>query len=126
METRKYITESKVELFFEKQFNNPIISKDIEKVKVITVDNYIQLGQFIALRFLEWVALNPGGVVALPTGKTPEFFIKWMQYYLENWDKEMETGLLHQIGFNKELKPDFKSLHFVMIDEFFPDRKSVV
>lgn len=120
METKKYVTESKVEIFFEKQFSNPIISKFDEKIKVITVDNYIHLGQFIALRFLEWVALNPGGVVALPTGKTPEFFIKWMQYYLENWDEEIKTGLLHQIGINKELKPDFKSLYFVMIDEFFP------
>ena len=120
METKKYITESKVELFFEKQYNNPIISKNDEKVKVITVDNYIHLGQFIALRFLEWVALNPGGVVSLPTGKTPEFFIKWMQYYIENWDEEINNGLLHQIGLDKELKPDFKSLYFVMIDEFFP------
>lgn len=120
METKKYNTESKVELFFEKQFYNPVISKTDEKIKVIVVDNYIHLGQFIALRFLEWVALNPGGVVALPTGKTPEFFIKWMQYYLENWNEEIETGLLHQIGFDKKLKPDFKSLYFVMIDEFFP------
>ena len=120
METKKYNTESKVEAFFEKQFNNPVIAKTDEKIKVVTVDNYIHLGQFIALRFLEWVTLNPEGVVALPTGKTPEFFIKWMQYYLENWNEEIETGLLHQIGFDKKLKPDFKSLHFVMIDEFFP------
>ena len=120
MENRKYNVGSKVEAFFEKQFKNSKVNKTDEKIKTIEVDNYINLGQLTALRFLEWVALNPGGVVALPTGKTPEFFIKWMQYYLENWDAEINNGLLHKIGFDKELKPDFKSLYFVMIDEFFP------
>ncbi|HEY5590588.1 MAG TPA: hypothetical protein VIK55_06175 [Paludibacter sp.] len=120
MENRKYIIESKVETYFERKFNNSIVDKTVERIKVITVNNYIHLGQITALRFLEWVALNPGGVVALPTGKTPEFFIKWMQYYLENWDEEIKSGLLHKIGIDKTLKPDFKSLYFVMIDEFFP------
>ncbi len=82
--------------------------------------NYIMLGQAVALRFLEWVWLNPGGVVALPTGKTPEFFIKWVQFYLENWEKEAKTGLLAEAGFNAKQKPDLHSLVFVMLDEFFP------
>lgn len=116
----KYNTESKVEAYFETYFQNPSISKDHEKIKTIVVDNYINLGQITALRFLEWVSLNPGGVVALPTGKTPEFFIKWMQFYLENWEQEMQSGLLHKIGLDPALKPDFGSLYFVMIDEFFP------
>ncbi|MEI6752795.1 MAG: hypothetical protein WCK78_06480 [Paludibacter sp.] len=120
MEKISYNVSSKVEAYFEKQFSNSQIGKLDEKIKVIEVDNYINLGQITALRFLEWVSLNPGGVVALPTGKTPEFFIKWMQYYLENWDAEMKGGLLHKIGLDKDLKPDFKSLYFVMIDEFFP------
>ncbi len=120
MEEKVYTAKSKVELYFEKEFKNLDIQKDNERIKVITVDNYIYLGQITALRFLEWVALNPGGVVALPTGKTPEFFIKWMKHYLENWDQEMESGLLNKIGFDKNLKPDFNSLYFVMIDEFFP------
>ena len=111
---------SKVENYFEQYFQSPVIGNEYEKIKVITVDNYIHLGQMIALRFIEWVSLNPGGVVALPTGKTPEFFIKWTQYYLENWEKETNSGLMKEIGFDKNLKPDFKSLHFVMIDEFFP------
>jgi glucosamine-6-phosphate deaminase len=78
MKNRFYNTGSKVEVFFEKQFQNPTIQKEQEKVKVLAVDNYIHLGQITALRLLEWVSLNPDGVVALPTGKTPEFFIKWM------------------------------------------------
>jgi len=44
------------------------------------------LGKLTALRFLEWVKLNPGGVISLPTGRTPEYFIKWTGYYLENWN----------------------------------------
>jgi len=120
MDNRTYNTESKVETWFINRYHNPDISKTQEKVKVIAVDNYIHLGQMTALRFLEWVALNPGGVVALPTGKTPEFFIKWTKYYLENWDTEIKSGLLHDIGLDRKLKPDFKSLYFVMIDEFFP------
>ena len=120
MEKISYKVTSKVEAYFEKQFSNSQINKSEERIKVLEVNNYINLGQITALRFLEWVSLNPGGVVALPTGKTPEFFIKWMQYYLENWDAELKGGLLHKIGLDKNLKPDFKSLYFVMIDEFFP------
>src|ERR1035437_1326446 len=120
MENRKYNVGSKVEAFFEKQFKNSKVNKTDEKIKTIEVDNYINLGQLTALRFLEWVALNPGGVVALPTGKTPEFFIKWTKYYLENWDTELKSGILHEIGLDSSLRPDMKSLFFVMIDEFFP------
>jgi len=120
MEYLKYNSNSKVEPWFIKQYHNPDISKIHEKVKVIAIDNYIHLGQFTALRFLEWVSLNPGGVIALPTGKTPEFFIKWTKYYLENWDTEIKSGILHEIGLDSTLKPDMKSLRFVMIDEFFP------
>jgi glucosamine-6-phosphate deaminase len=56
----------------------------------------------------------------LPTGKTPEFFIKWVQYYLGNWKKEMDNGILAKIGLEKNLQPDLKSLHFFQLDEFFP------
>ena len=36
--------------------------------------------------FLEWVSENPKGVISLPTGKTPEYFIKFTRYLLENWN----------------------------------------
>jgi glucosamine-6-phosphate deaminase len=115
-----YNTASKVEKYFFAQDNYYELNKQLRKIPVITVDNYVELGQLTALRFLEWVCLNPGGVVALPTGKTPEFFIKWMQYYLDNWEKEMNNGILAKIGLDKKLKPDFKSLNFFQLDEFFP------
>ncbi|MFP4604038.1 MAG: hypothetical protein ACLFNJ_01520 [Bacteroidales bacterium] len=118
--TIKYNTKSKVEEYFSQKNH---LSKQNEKhwnIPVIMVDNYVELGQLTALRFLEWVALNPGGVVALPTGKTPEFFIKWMEYYLENWNKETNNGMLAEIGLDPLKKPDFRSLHFFQLDEFFP------
>lgn len=112
--------DSKVEAFF--------LEKDLEskrlwslaKLKPIIVDDYVVLGQLTALRFLEWVCENPGGVVALPTGKTPEFFIKWTHFYLENWAREMKNGMLNRIGFNPKLRPDIQSLTFFQLDEFFP------
>jgi glucosamine-6-phosphate deaminase len=115
-----YNVNSKVEAYFKSLNNDFEESSSLFKIPVIQVDNYVELGQLTSLRFLEWVSLNPGGVVALPTGRTPEFFIKWMQYYLENWDKEISHGILAKIGFDTKIKPDFKSLHFFQLDEFFP------
>ncbi|HEX3008943.1 MAG TPA: hypothetical protein VHO90_15170 [Bacteroidales bacterium] len=115
-----YNVSSKVEAYFKSLNNDFEESSSLFKIPVVQVDNYVELGQLTSLRFLEWVCLNPGGVVALPTGRTPEFFIKWMQYYLENWDKEIKSGLLAKIGFDPKVKPEFKSLHFFQLDEFFP------
>lgn len=113
----KYTTESKVEEYF--QSLDPTFTENLKqcKTQVLTVENYVVLGQLTALRFIEWVGNNPGGVVALPTGKTPEFFIKWMQYYLDNWEQESKTGIVGKLGLKK---PDFSSLHFFQLDEFFP------
>lgn len=116
----KYNTTSKVEPWFGKLHQDLDKSAEYRRIPLLLTDNYVELGQLTALRFLEWVCLNPGGVVALPTGRTPEFFIKWMQYYLTNWDREMKSGILARIGFDPSLKPDFGSLHFFQLDEFFP------
>lgn len=112
-----YNKVSKVEQYFQ-QFD-PSFNDNLSqcRIQVLTVDNYIVLGQLTALRFLEWASLHPGGVVALPTGKTPEFFIKWIQYYIENWEYEASNGIIAKLGISK---PDFKSLHFFQLDEFFP------
>ncbi len=118
--TMKYNTQSKVEPFFIEKTPFSACTTDLYQIPVIVTDNYVELGQLTALRFLEWVSLNPNGVVALPTGKTPEFFIKWMEYYLQNWEKEMKSGILARIGFESTKKPDFSNLHFFQLDEFFP------
>lgn len=94
-------------------------NRTLRRIPVITVDNYVELGRLTALRFLEWVCHNPGGVVALPTGRTPEFFIKWMQHYLQHWTRESSSGILARAGLSGK-KPDFASLHFFQLDEFFP------
>jgi glucosamine-6-phosphate deaminase len=116
----QYNKSSRVEEYFSTIHKDYLLSSSFRKILVVVVENYIELGQLSALRFLEWVSLNPGGVIALPTGKTPEFFIKWVQYYLENWKKEINSGLLGRIGLDKILKPDMGSLYFYQLDEFFP------
>lgn len=115
------MSKSKVEEWFIKtNSDNKLLNKEKCLLKPIITDNYVSLGQLTALRFLEWVCENPGGVIALPTGKTPEFFIKWTQFYLENWKREMNNGILAKIGLNPKLVPDMKSLTFFQLDEFFP------
>jgi len=116
----KYNTASQVETYFSSLHQDFKLSSKYHRIPTIIVDNYIELGQLTALRFLEWVSLNPGGTIALPTGKTPEFFIKWVQFYLTNWQDEMNKGILARIGLDKKLKPDMRSLHFFQLDEFFP------
>ena len=63
-----------------------MIYPPVEKIPVIIVDNFPMLGKLTDLRFLEWVQNNPEGVISLPTGKTPEYFIKQVKHFLENWD----------------------------------------
>ncbi len=110
---------SKVELFFSRVLPTKLFWEEEFKIKTLVTDNYVILGQITALRFLEWVFENPLGVIALPTGKTPEFFIKWVQYYLNNWDKEAKNGIIKEIGLPVH-KPDMHGLTFFQIDEFFP------
>jgi glucosamine-6-phosphate deaminase len=59
-------------------------------------------------------------VVSLPTGKTPEHFIKWVIHYLTNWNKPEVQKDLEENGVNPGVFPDMKSLYFVQIDEFYP------
>lgn len=91
-----------------------------EKVGVVVVDNFPALGKLTALRFLEWAQQNPGGVVSLPTGKTPEHLIKWVTHYVEQWSSVSVRKDLDECGIAAAIKPDLHSLHFVQIDEFYP------
>ncbi|MBP1668415.1 MAG: glucosamine/galactosamine-6-phosphate isomerase [Bacteroidetes bacterium] len=116
----QYNTSSRVEPWFRDLHPDFSLSDPYRKIHTLVVENYVELGQLAALRFLEWVCLNPGGIIALPTGKTPEFFIKWVLYYLENWAKELNNGILARIGFRPGIRPDLKSLYFFQLDEFFP------
>ncbi len=91
-----------------------------EKVGVIVVDNFPSLGKLTALRFLEWAQENRDGVVSLPTGKTPEHFIKWVTYFVNSWSDPKAQKDLEANGVDQSRKPDISSMHFVQIDEFYP------
>ncbi|MCW3806387.1 glucosamine-6-phosphate isomerase [Plebeiibacterium marinum] len=112
---------SSVEKHYFKKSNVGSVST---QVPYIPVDNFPQLGMFTALRFLEWVADNPEGVISLPTGKTPEYFIRWTQYLLENWNNAKGKKIREENGLKVEKKPDLSKLHFVQIDEFYPINSS--
>ena len=111
---------SKVEQYYLAQSKKELIYKPTEKIPVIQVANFPELGKMTALRFIEWMQQNPGGVVSLPTGKTPEHFIKWVAHFLKNWGKAEVIEALKKVDLDPAIKPDVSSLRFVQIDEFYP------
>lgn len=111
---------SKVEQYYLDQSGRELIYKPTEKIPVIQVPNFPELGKMTALRFIEWMQENPGGVISLPTGKTPEHFIKWVAHFLKNWDKENVILELKKVDLDPGIKPDISSFRFVQIDEFYP------
>jgi glucosamine-6-phosphate deaminase len=90
------------------------------KIPYIVVKNFPNLGLLTSLRFLEWVAENPEGVISLPTGKTPEYFIKWTQRIINGWNKPETVRIIAENGLVLKKKPILDGLHFVQIDEFYP------
>ena len=67
---------STVESWFLEQSGRRLLYGPEEKIPVIETSNFPAMGRLTALRFLEWVLENPEGVISLPTGKTPEYFIR--------------------------------------------------
>ncbi len=118
--THKKLKMSNVEKIALKSSSFREIYPPKEKIPTIVVENFPALGKLAAMRFLEWAQNNPGGVVSLPTGKTPEHFIKWVTELLNNWDGENARKILEESGVDPAKKPDISSLHFVQIDEFYP------
>jgi len=90
------------------------------KIPYILVDNFPGLGKLVAYLFLEWVSEYPDGVISLPTGKTPEYFIKWTKYLLDNWDDPKVSENRKKYGLTIKKKPETNRLRFVQIDEFYP------
>ncbi|RYG67211.1 glucosamine-6-phosphate deaminase, partial [archaeon] len=91
-----------------------------ERAPVVEVLNVYELGKIVALSFLEWVQENPRGIIALPTGKTPEYFIKTLEHYKNNWSNPKIEEEVKSYGFHHASFPDTTQLTFVMLDEFFP------
>ena len=112
----------------EKEFLRRSKRRDLypnERVGVIEVENVAELGQLTALNFIEWIIENPRGVIGLPTGKTPELFIKWLRYYRQNWHQPEVQQELQSFGIGGDdgalaTFPETKQLRFIQLDEFFP------
>ncbi|MBI3990992.1 MAG: glucosamine-6-phosphate deaminase, partial [Candidatus Omnitrophica bacterium] len=113
------ITSTVEEIELERSGRKPRYSPT-EKIKAIEVGNFPLLGKLAAVRFIEWALKNPGGVVSLPTGKTPEHFIKWVVRILERWNTKETKNLLESYRIPTGTKPDMKGFTFVQIDEFYP------
>ncbi len=114
------ITKSSVESIFIRKSGYQEIYEPEEKMRSIIVDNFPELGRLTALLFLEWVQQNQGGAISLPTGKTPEYFIKWTNHYLDHWNQPDIQGELRDCGLDPNITPNMKSLFFVQMDEFYP------
>ena len=91
-----------------------------EKIGAIVVDSFPALGTLAAMRFIEWVQREPEGVVSLPTGKTPEYFIREVRRLLSGWNKKTVQRELADGGVNPAIACDVRGLHFVQIDDFYP------
>ncbi|RXQ97465.1 glucosamine-6-phosphate isomerase [Ancylomarina salipaludis] len=113
----KNIFDSKVEQAF---YELSGVGEITTKIPYVEVDNFPKLGLMTSLRFLEWADQNPQGVISLPTGKTPEYFIKYTQYLLENWNNNKGLDIRSKYGLGNMVKPDLRGLEFVQIDEFYP------
>jgi len=120
MNIRKYDSSSNVEDYVLKNSKHKLIYPPTEKIGVIEVENYPDLGKLTALRFIEWTLKNPGGVIALPTGKSPEYFIKWTKKFIDEWKSKTVQKILDEYGIPSASPPIFRDLKFVQIDEFYP------
>ncbi len=114
------LLNSKVEQHYLTLSGKEFIYKPVEKIPVIQVDSFPELGKLTALRFIEWVTENQDGVISLPTGKTPEHFIKWVARILNEWDTKTIQNLICEVGISSNKKPSLENFRFVQIDEFYP------
>ena len=119
-ESKKEKLISNVEDYYLMKSGKKLQYKPTEKIPVIQVDNFPELGKLTALRFVEWLQNNPNGVVSLPTGKTPEHFIKWVSRIINEWDSEFVQNILREVGIDVTKKPSLSGITFVQIDEFYP------
>ncbi len=111
---------SNVEQLALRQANAEAKYGPTEKVRALVVDHFPALGKLSALRFVEWAQQNKGWTISLPTGKTPEHFIKCVSHLLASWKTPETVRTLEDAGIDPSNKPDMRSFHFVQIDEFYP------
>lgn len=94
-----------------------------QQPKVDICDSFPDLGRVTAAHFVRQIQTKPDSVVSLPTGKTPEYFIKWTMRILEHWDTQ-EINTLRKEFELSDTRPSMHLVRFVQIDEFFPTHPS--
>ena len=117
---RTYDLASRVEELALSRASRPLKYPPTEKLGVVEIPDFPTLGRLVALRFIEWLQRNPEGVISLPTGKTPEHFIRWTQRILGTWNEADTQKLLGDSGLDPAQRPRMDGFVFVQIDEFFP------
>ncbi len=113
----KNIQFTEVEKAFLEEGGNAL---QTTKLPYITVKNFPKLGLLSSLRFLEWVASNPNGVISLASGKSQNYFMHYTKHLLEIWDQPKGVEIRKKYGLEKVSKPNLAGLHFVQMNEFFP------
>ena len=94
---------------------------DSEFADVIVANSFPELGLLTALRFIEFIQRKPNAVCSLPTGKTPEYFIKWVVRILSRWnDEDIRTIRAKYNIPESDTPPSLANIRFVQIDEFVP------
>ena len=89
-----------------------------EKIPVVEVPSLDEFGHYLALHLLLWIQNNPSGVISLPTGRTPESFIRALEWYKLNWSSLVAQENLRRWGIDTGSFPETSDLRFVQIDEF--------
>jgi 6-phosphogluconolactonase/glucosamine-6-phosphate isomerase/deaminase len=89
-----------------------------EKIPVIEVDSVDEFGHYLALDLLFWIDKNPAGVISLPTGRTPESFIRALEWYKKNWLSDAAQKNIKEWGLNLFCFPQTHHIRLIQMDEF--------
>ena len=87
---------------------------------MVLFNSFPELGMMTALRFIEFIQEKPNAVCSLPTGKTPEYFIKWVVRILKHWESDEIVSLRTKYNIAGQNPPQLSQVRFVQIDEFVP------
>jgi len=93
---------------------------ETEFADVVVANSFPELGLMTALSFIEFVQKKPNAVCSLPTGKTPEYFIKWVVRIINHWHSDEIRAFRTKYNIIGQDPPCLSDLRFVQIDEFVP------
>lgn len=84
------------------------------------LDSPESVGRLVALDFIKWVEENPNGVVSLPTGKSAEYFVRYLFYFKKNWHKDSVRVDVEKHGISSKDFPETHNLKIVQSYEPYP------